>query len=156
LSSVSADPYRAPLPIEPDPYVVAWGDLKKRKRFEVVGRCLVFGAPLIRLFFASGPPRWLAFFGAFLVALPFTLPTASFRCPKCGERMFRWWGAKASDAKHCRHCGIAIGTPKSGLDRAPEPLPLTQSMRVAADVSAQEIEASEEAPPPISPILISP
>lgn len=130
-----AEPYRAPMPIEPDPYAAAWRDLRRRQR---VGKAaVIFSAPLF--FLSAGvwlhiqagihnavmcdptpcldaalllrdeaDAVWpLLWLPAVIWAIA-SLYRRNFRCPHC-ERRF------AVRQRECAHCGIAIGTPKSAV-----------------------------------------
>jgi hypothetical protein len=53
-SPVPDEPYRAPMQIEPDPYMLAWADLRKRRRVEratlVVGGCVWALVVILKVF----------------------------------------------------------------------------------------------------------
>jgi hypothetical protein len=142
---VPDEPYRAPMPVAPDPYMVAWRRLRRLER-----RGLWFVAPL-----TVGFLIWIAtmfvfilpqsdlvargrcsrtatlLMGAYTVALAIaTAPIAVFRsvCPRCGYSKLVWPvpgpdnGAferrRGSRQATCRHCGIVVGTPKSAAVEA--------------------------------------
>jgi hypothetical protein len=134
-------PYRAPLPIPPDPYLIAWRDLRRRR---VIGwTAFVGGPPLFLLLLAfllhvqmaihdatycdpgaCVPPREvppLLLLEAEVAVRALWLPPVvwvaaclyrwHFRCPHCGLRYATGWRA-------CGGCRIRIGTPKSAVVEA--------------------------------------
>jgi hypothetical protein len=133
-------PYRAPLPVPPDPYLVAWADLRRRRTLG----WYVFGFNfqlILVLLYLIWRIRWAIWDAAcgdcFKARLPvpphllreadvlhwavWLVPTAvwlaasiyrwSFRCPHCGWR-------SPMNRRECDRCGIAIGTPKSAVVEA--------------------------------------
>jgi hypothetical protein len=133
---VSKQPYRAPIPVPPDPYLAAWADLKRRHLSPFV---LVLCVGAVVMFFSHGSPKWPAILAVCLAGIPFA--SLRFRCPHCGERMLRVWGLRNDDWVRCRNCGIAVGTPKA----LAEPLPsrVAPMLRVeddAAAVAGEDVE----------------
>jgi hypothetical protein len=132
---VPDEPYRAPLPIEPDPYMVAWADLRKRR---IIG-WVAFGFDVLLVLLLSGSllrvqaviddafrcdpgpcfdrlPDLLRERAVVLWAtcLPMAIWAAASiyrrtcRCPHCGWRF-------AMRRRKCDHCGICVGMPKSAV-----------------------------------------
>jgi hypothetical protein len=105
-------PYRASLGPPPDPYLVAWVDLRRRRAWSLViltAYLVVSSAVLANRL----PLPWGAFLrigaGGVGGLLGFVFPHSRFRCPHCGKKFQGWrW-------KVCRACGIPIGTPKSAV-----------------------------------------
>jgi hypothetical protein len=116
-SAVFDAPYRAPLPVEPDPYLVAWADLRRRRRSAAGAFGPSLAASLFAVVFTMPALLGVAavLFGASWVAWRYL---SAFRCPSCSHsfvhgrlrRHERGW----SD-RQCGYCGIAIGTPKSAV-----------------------------------------
>jgi hypothetical protein len=109
------EPYRAPPPVPPDPYAVAWATLRRRRVWSFV----ISGTLLVILLTAGYFSIWrhvrwagLVAFTANLAQLAGTLllPTYRFRCPHCGNRGAVW--------RKCNACGIRVGTPKSTVIEA--------------------------------------
>jgi hypothetical protein len=113
--------YRAPLPTPPDPYLVAWADLRRRQRWDVRAQWAfwICGIPILvahRLFFVHfwpSPIAWMA--PALGVSLATMLRLRAFRCPHCGRR--NTWGQQRwmIPQDKCGRCSIRIGTPKSAV-----------------------------------------
>jgi hypothetical protein len=120
---VSDQPYRTPpdrvplptRPVEPDPYLRAWRDLRRRNRLVAIAFpawiLASLPAPMV------GPAPCFATFVALLCA---TMHATNFRCPQCGglfgrhdEEGWKWPNGA------CFHCGITVGTPKSEAGRVP-------------------------------------
>jgi hypothetical protein len=112
---VTALPYRVPAPGPPDPYMVAWAGLRKRR---LVGRVAagVLGYSLV----TTGVVAWttglhvLSALALALVVITFAVILSQrqkpFLCPRCGGPFF-WGGpAEIGFTKHCESCGIAVGT----------------------------------------------
>jgi hypothetical protein len=128
---VPDEPYRAPIPIPPDPYVAAWADLRRRMRlseraqwaFWIYAIPMVIAVRVFHVHFWPSPRAWAV--PAILASLVISLRVRAFRCPHC-RRHSAWakrsWlnGPKRQDK--CVHCGIAIGTPKSAILEAPKPI----------------------------------
>jgi hypothetical protein len=115
---VSDAPYRVQPPRPPDPYLVAWAKLRRR-------RALAWGGFLL----------WAFAFTAFVVALAAqaravgvtavvavmcwgsgiagALILGHFRCPHCSAIFYGLRRPRAPWSDACIACGIAIGTPKN-------------------------------------------
>ncbi len=100
-------PYRAPLPVEPDPYAIAWTDLRRRRKWT--------WAAVVSLLIAISLQDALGSLPC-IVALGVVLLLGQwlqvFRCPRCRDRgeartQTFWWFSRA-----CGHCGVDVGTPK--------------------------------------------
>lgn len=109
---MSENPYRARLPAQPDLYLVAWADLRRRRRWTRLGFAIAIAAPQFWFVFPPGL-RWLGFAVAFFVALSLMFVAQGFRCPRCAGQMIGFWTSRAEDLNRCRHCGISVGTPKA-------------------------------------------
>jgi hypothetical protein len=120
-------PYRAPLPVPPDPYAEAWAKLLRRRR--LAWTALAFQVIAILWAMAPGPPhpdehppvvRLLCVaFACFAVAIY----ARTFRCPRCGgffDFDTRDTRAAIRQWTQCAQCGIAIGTTKAAADEAEE------------------------------------
>jgi hypothetical protein len=131
---VSKPPYRAPIPLQPDPYRVAWAELRRRRRFYWLSYVLVaapFVAPIVLRHFApcgclegqiSAAHLRHVVLGSFLVCAAGFLAAVHYqalvRCPRCGNRFgVKRWVAEYP-REDCLHCGIAVGTPKSVVTAA--------------------------------------
>jgi hypothetical protein len=104
-------PYRAPEPPPPDPYEVAWSDLRRRRKW-LIGCLVGLGvAYLLRAGsehgFVSTPVVVMT-----LLTIVVSIYGESFRCPSCGERFCRRGIVHSGFAPRCLHCRIAMGTPK--------------------------------------------
>lgn len=113
------DPYRAPLPIEVDPYAAAWATLRRRRAWSagflvayfVVSWTCEFVPHLTRAL-----PVWVT---AGVVGFVFLLPHARFRCPHCRRKGAMW--------NQCAGCGIEVGTPRSVAVEARKAAPVTKT-----------------------------
>jgi hypothetical protein len=125
-STMSAAPYRAPPPpIEPDPYMVAWVDLNRR-RLVALG---LFPLLLILLGVAASTRRsnqsGLPVLVVAVMALIPVFRLLAFRCPQCGDYFTSPPSARILGFivnpratpgpfnQRCYSCDIAVGTPKS-------------------------------------------
>jgi hypothetical protein len=142
LRRVSDQPYRAPIPVQPDPYLAAWRKLKWRVRWSRAGMVIVFSAPMLRLFLPG--ISWLPLLAVQLCGSLFSAAFTRFTCPHCKEPMLRFWEARADDWKRCRHCGIAVGTPKALAE--PVPSRVAPMLRVEDDAPAAREEDVEQEP----------
>jgi predicted RNA-binding Zn-ribbon protein involved in translation (DUF1610 family) len=114
---VPNEPYRAPLPIPPDPYAKPWARLKRLRLCALASLLAMFSAVTFGLWTGAHP-------GIFLVVLLLSLLAAlapasrisAFTCPHCGNA-WRWAREKVISHR-CGHCGIKVGTPKSTVDDA--------------------------------------
>jgi hypothetical protein len=120
LWSVPDEPYRAPLPVPPDPYAAAWAAIRRRQRVAWAG------GP-IGVFLGIASVHWLGN-AAPLVGLPLTAViliasglAAEVRCPHCGGSFFtrrRGYPVLSATQRNCASCGIERGTPKSAVVEA--------------------------------------
>ena len=104
---MSESPYRAPTP--PDPWLVAWKDLSKRR----MRRWIAFWAwmpVLVVLRWYDVANGW----AALVIALVFLLHPHHFACPRCGklfeERGPRWLPWYLPFTRRCVWCRLAVGT----------------------------------------------
>jgi hypothetical protein len=135
LRTVPDGPYRAPLPIKPDPYMVAWADLRRRR---IIG-WVAFGLNVLLVLLLSrsllhvqteigdawGCDPWPCYYllpdllreravvlGAMCVPIGIWVAASiyrrTFRCPHCGRRF-------STKRRGCGHCGVRVGTPKSDV-----------------------------------------
>ena len=117
-------PYRAQLPIPPDPYLVAWHKIQRAKKVAVL---VLVGFVAVELALGWAPPpirRVAIFLMFFVVGALMMWYLARFRCPHCGERFFVRGRRQSSGHKVCKHCGIPVGTPSgwsgAGNQASPE------------------------------------
>jgi hypothetical protein len=108
---VPDEPYRAPLPIEPDPYLSAWRDLRRRRAWSAAIVLAYFALTVDPVPKSDGAGGKAVVWTLGLVVVLFLLPHNRFRCPHCGRKGPIWW-------KRCRECGITVGTPKSAAVQA--------------------------------------
>ena len=135
------EPYRAPRPIEPDPYAKAWADLRRR-RMVAIG---LFPLLLILLGVATAQrrSRQPGGFGVLAIVLVTLIPVfrlLAFRCPQCRDyftspRSSRVVGFLVNPRatpgpfnQRCYSCGVAAGTPRSAAVEAE-----TRSITESAD-----------------------
>jgi hypothetical protein len=133
-------PYRAPLKPPPDPYAVAWADLRKRRVWSgvfliayVCMLALILGLHILGLHV----PRPVLLFFPLLIALMLAYPHHRFRCPHCGKKGAIW--------KQCKACGIRIGTPKSAVDEAARQRAAGRSSEQAAAAGTYRVAEAEVA-----------
>jgi hypothetical protein len=113
------EPYRAPLPVAPDPYMVAWESMRQRQQWAEgasLATGLVTGAMFLLWVVPGGlsPGRFLATWALFMCGIILSQGSARrLRCPHCGSR----WRAREGSSE-CARCGIKIGTPKSAAIEA--------------------------------------
>jgi hypothetical protein len=123
LQSVTA-PYRVPPPIEPDPYLVAWAKLR-RKRF-IAWLSFLAWVPVALLSNLTvervlGHDAGLYVVLSMAVWIMFTsMSLMDTRCPRCAKPLLRspllrsWYNNAFS--RECLHCGLRIGTAKADTD----------------------------------------
>jgi hypothetical protein len=135
---VSEVPYRAPQPVPPDPYVVAWAEQRRRSNrvvLTVVATSTASVSMVISMHMSG--PRWVypgilaECVGLVFMAVA-TWRAAAFRCPHCQMR-FRQLPVARTDGR-CARCGIKLGTPKSAV--------LEAEKRRTAGVEAEGAEAA--------------
>lgn len=109
---MSITPYRlaaARPPIPADPYLVAWGRLRRLR----IATTALMGLWLLSL------PVGLRFLGSWslFVLLPSlalilraTFRVSFFPCPRCDD-WFPSYGSGSPFASHCANCGIKLATP---------------------------------------------
>jgi hypothetical protein len=108
---VSESPYRASRPV--DPYLVAWDDLRRRRR----RRWISFWAWFPVVFYTTCiDARWIGFpWIVWVVGFVFLLHPHYFRCPGCGkvfeERGWRWLPLYRPFTRRCVWCAVEVGTP---------------------------------------------
>jgi hypothetical protein len=134
-------PYRAPLPVPPDPYAVAWADLRRRRVWTFVFM-IAYLVTLLGVFYAtrlhlpgSGPAS--VAWGLLSAVSSFLYPTHRFRCPHCGHKEAVW--------KKCSACGIRVGTPKSAVVEAAKPRVGAPAEQPAAAVRYRVAESRVDA-----------
>jgi hypothetical protein len=129
LLSVTESLYRvsAKPPTPPDPYLLAWAKLRRR-RATVWAMVLMF--PVVGLAATALVDRsWMMFvIFPYLAALFVSSWMASyFECPHCGGNFAKkhaWAGDfRENFLSRCVHCGIAMGTPQSSIARTQESRP---------------------------------
>ena len=114
---VSDSPYRVPVPRPPDPYLVAWANLRRRKAFAwaavllwalaltVTVPAIVARAPVVSIAAAVTVVCWVS-------GIVGKVALAHFRCPRCGSSFYGERRTRAPWSSACVTCGIEIGTPK--------------------------------------------
>jgi hypothetical protein len=120
LARVKGDasaPYRVAPPLPPDPYLIAWEQLRRRRLAAFVLFLSVLPVGVISFGVMGkpyGPYVLVPFIAANLVA---GLRVRLFRCPKCGDFFTsKDWAGLAFGRRYlrqmnCLHCGIAVDTP---------------------------------------------
>lgn len=109
---MSDTPYREPAPRPPDPYLVAWADLRKRRRAAVA---VMVTAGTAMVVVTSVPHGILAAVPACVLLGYFWRNRLSkFLCPACGKTFGRLASGFHNEfTLRCLHCGIVVGTPKN-------------------------------------------
>jgi hypothetical protein len=112
-------PYRAPLPIPPDPYEKAWDDVRRRRRLATIAHVpwlTAFGLTIALQSFGS----YVVTGGLFAVGWAAMIHDGLFRCPRCSHYFKRTAarGRLSFDSSRCAWCGIQIGTPKAAVAEA--------------------------------------
>jgi hypothetical protein len=114
---VSDSPYRVPVPRPPDPYLVGWANLRRRKAFAWAAALLWALAFTVTLPAMVARTRVVGIAAAVTVVcwvsrIVGNIVLVRFRCPRCGSSFYGarrtrapWWSSA------CVTCGIAIGTP---------------------------------------------
>jgi hypothetical protein len=117
--SVRRVPYRESPRAEPDPYVVAWAQYRRR-RARV--RALLLISPLVGCLAlaalrasacGSGAAHGVALGLAIAIVVLATFSIARASCPRCGEKLHVGGSHVDPFSDRCVNCGIRIGTPKS-------------------------------------------
>jgi hypothetical protein len=113
VPSVSETPYRVPAPTPADPYLVAWAQLRDRRRHLqvasppfLIGTAVASVMLLGRSWWAVLFPLWVAWSWVTAAYL------GGFHCPRCDEP---WKGNKQSRQLFrgsCAKCGLEVDTPK--------------------------------------------
>jgi hypothetical protein len=126
---VPDEPYRAPLPVPPDPYRKAWASWRWRRTLMassgVVAILLSIGVVAAFILMKGHALTCLGALGFSILACGMlSRPAQLFRCPRCGEMFLRVRKDAVTrvDLLKCAHCGITSGTPKSEVEadsRAP-------------------------------------
>jgi hypothetical protein len=112
-------PYREPSEpqaVRPDPYLVAWAELRRRRarRSVALPVCSAAGLASLAILGVNAP---FVVIPACIVGVMFALSPAEFICPRCGRR-FTASGRRDRDPAQCGHCGLCIGTPRfAGVGR---------------------------------------
>jgi hypothetical protein len=108
-------PYRAPVPRPPDPYLVEWSDLRRRRLWLAASLVALPMAVIwpVLVMTRVGPslPVTAIAIVAFAI-VPLSVHAERFRCPQCAERFCRKGLYHNGFAQRCLHCGIKVGTPK--------------------------------------------
>jgi hypothetical protein len=162
---VSESPYRAPSPVESDPYLVAWARQRRVDRRLIT---LVSGAAigyLLLIAFLSlrcGWPAQTMFWSNMVLALlarqAVLKKRSQYNCPHCAKPFLSEEDKKRSLGRRwklqCVHCGILFGTPRSACSLSSERVedPVVPKIRVAESGDAvsgvdehERIEADEDA-----------
>jgi hypothetical protein len=108
-------PYRAPVPRPPDPYLVEWSDLRRRRLWLSASLIALPTAVIwpVLVMTRVGPslPVTAMAIVAFAI-VPLSIHAERFRCPRCAEWFCRKGLYHNGFARRCLHCGIKVGTPK--------------------------------------------
>jgi hypothetical protein len=108
-------PYRAPASLPPDPYLVAWATLRRRRllrRIAVGVLAYALASTIAVTFMLHGVA--LLVVALLMVCVVYVIVAVQrrrpFLCPRCGDSFF--WGpaAEIGFARHCNACGLAAGT----------------------------------------------
>ena len=108
-----AGPYRVAPPPPPDPWLLAWDDLARRRFLALTSVLPAIGA----VFLLRMDPAPLAYVALIMAACAFIVCSSyseRFRCPGCAATFCRAGLRHNTFARRCMHCGLARGTPKSG------------------------------------------
>jgi hypothetical protein len=94
----------------PDPWLLAWAELRRRRRALWIG---------IALLAATIAVAWYRHFDVWWACLLMGAATAvfaercnRFACPRCGKWFSRRGLFHNESTSRCLHCGLKIGTPK--------------------------------------------
>ena len=113
---MEGEPYREPAPVPPDPYLVAWARLRRRRHALLASTCgTVVAAGLLSSMLPL--PRNEHFTGA-LFGLFMSVPLGlfilarlpPFLCPACEHPFFQLVGGELGHTRKCDHCEIEIGS----------------------------------------------
>ena len=110
-ASCVSSPYRAPVPVLPDPYAAAWRDLRRRRALACVSKVvfLLVGPFTLQGWGLLGPVVVILLGAAYGGAYAHL---QQFSCPRCGRDFL---GRKKSSwpfASRCAGCRISRGAPK--------------------------------------------
>jgi hypothetical protein len=108
----------APKPVPPDPYLLAWASLRRRR--VTMWIMLLAWLPLGAVAMAClGYWGWFIVFPHFAAFWVSAVMMACFRCPHCGELFAKksvpWNDPINAFVRRCVHCGICTGTPRSAV-----------------------------------------
>jgi hypothetical protein len=106
---VSGKPYREPLPVPPDPYLLAWEDLRRRRAAMLRAGILCVPVSLLAATLVGGPGLMVTLPAMGAAALA-SLRWSTFECPRCGQYFM---GRRSSTDRACARCGLKEGTPRS-------------------------------------------
>jgi hypothetical protein len=114
---VSDSPYRVPAPRPPDPYLVAWANLRRRKAFAWAAALLWALAFTITLPAIVARARVVGIAAAvtavcWVSGIVGNIVLAHFRCPRCGSNFYGARRTRAPWSSACVTCRIEMGTPK--------------------------------------------
>jgi predicted RNA-binding Zn-ribbon protein involved in translation (DUF1610 family) len=116
---VSERPYRETVGDQPDPYLVAWEQLfRRRTKLLLTFFTWTFVASLVltlAMTVLGVADRALALYVALstsLIALALASFYAHFECPQCGTSINRRRRVSNPFSDECQNCGIRMGTPK--------------------------------------------
>jgi hypothetical protein len=111
---VNDEPYRAPMSAPPDRYMVAWADLRRRRRWYWIAwiAFVVTGPILCRLLHSAfgGSPFFLLAVTTYLMPVVARRQIRTFCCPGCGARF-----GQRLVRNECDGCGLRFGTPESAV-----------------------------------------
>lgn len=116
---VTTAPYRVLHPRPPDPYLAAWGSLRRHRRITVgvaasltcIGAATCVFAVWTNHCLAKIVAIGISVSAAAVFRLAFSGP-GFFACPRCRRAFFSADAALFGlTTENCSHCGIAVGTP---------------------------------------------
>jgi hypothetical protein len=102
------------VPVPPDPYLLAWADLRRRRAAMLGASTLCVPVSLLAATLA-GAPGLIIVLPAMGAAAVASLRWSTFECPRCGQYFM---GRPASNDRACARCGIKEGTPRSAPTEA--------------------------------------
>jgi hypothetical protein len=109
---VVEQPYRAPIPLQPDPYLVAWADYRWRRRVVFALYALwIPAAGMVLVMALAGAISFAAAFVYLFASVLATVYAGRFECPHCHGR----FAPRRSRPGACRQCGVLVGAPKSAV-----------------------------------------
>jgi hypothetical protein len=140
---MSDSPYRVAPPRPPDPYLLAWRDLKRRRAsmHAAAGGALALWAISLMAPYVGVRLAWLV---AILTTVTLFLRIVTFVCPRCGWRFTQKGWTERPFTTVCLHCALPVDERQrqaDAIDVDPEALSAQRHVRV-------EVEAPDATSPP--------